>query len=230
MLDSLPTTAIPKVIHYIWVGGKPLTPMAEHCLASWSKFLPDYEIKLWNEDNSPMEHQYVRAMYEKKKWAFVSDYIRFFVLEREGGIYLDTDMEVLRSFDGLRSATAQGFVGSSSSGQLESSIVAAPAGAQFLRAALAFYDADTGHSIVDTSPLVLERAIKAQKNAAPTVYDYTYFHPCNEGEHCSTVKLGNAYARHHWAESWVPYARVRKIARRLGILPLLKRIKNIIRR
>ncbi len=224
MSDISSETAIPKVIHYIWVGGKPLTSLAEHCLASWQTFLPDYEIKLWNEQNSPMDHHYVQAMYEKKKWAFVSDYIRFWVLEREGGIYLDTDMEVLKSFDELRIKTPLGFVGSSSSGQIESSIIAAPKGAPFLKAALAFYDTDREYSIADTSPLVLERAIEAQTFDLPKVYEYSHFHPCNEGKACSVAKLRLAYARHHWAESWVPYARVKKILRKIGIMPILKKV------
>ena len=93
---------IPKIIHYVWVGTKPLTPLAKKkCILSWKMHLPEYEFRLWNESNSPMLHHYVNKMYRKKQWAFVADYIRFWALEKEGGVYLDTDTEVLKTFDPL---------------------------------------------------------------------------------------------------------------------------------
>ncbi len=212
---------IPKIIHYIWVGGKPLSPLAERCLASWKTYLPDYELRLWNELNSPMNHQYVKEMYAQKQWAFVSDYIRFWALKNEGGLYLDTDMEVFKSLDPLLGGG--GFVGRSQSGQIESSIIAAPQNADFVNQALKFYDTTTTYSIADTSPLVLSNAI-ADTLSPVTTYDYLYFFPCAEGESCSPKKLTGAYARHHWAESWVPYAKTRKLLRRVGVWSVLKKI------
>ncbi len=216
------STVIPKVIHYVWVGGKPLSPLAEHCLASWRTHLPEYELRRWDEETSPMDHHYVQAMYAQKKWAFVSDYIRFFALAREGGIYLDTDMEILKPLDEF--LMEPGFVGRSKSGQIESSIIGAPAGAAFVKAALAWYDADSKYSIVETSPLVLERAMATVPDEKVTVFDYTHFHPINEGEVVTPEIRAHAYGIHHWAESWVPYAGVRKLARRLGVMGLIKRI------
>lgn len=221
---TLQPSPIPKIIHYIWVGGKPLSPLAEQCLASWKKYLPDYELRLWNELNSPMDHPYVREMYAQKKWAFVSDYIRFWALKNEGGLYLDTDMEVFKSLDSLLGGG--GFVGRSQSGQIESSIIAAPMNADFVNEALKFYDTTTTYRIADTSPLVLSRAI----NTAPTnvtIFPDSYFFPCEEGEYCNPKKLQKSYGRHHWAESWVPYARTRKVLRRLGIMPIIKKISKM---
>lgn len=209
------------------MGGKPLSPLAERCLASWKQYAPDYEIKLWNESNSPMQHPYVQEMYAQKKWAFVSDYIRFWALKNEGGVYLDTDMELLRPLEPLLATlTSDGFVGTSRSGQIESSIIGAVPEAAFITAALEFYNTTTDYSIKDTSPLVLERAIK-QTAANLTLYPDTHFFPCAEGEVCGPQKLTGAYGRHHWAESWVPYARTRKILRRVGLMGLLKKIKNL---
>ena len=219
----LSKTTIPKIIHYIWVGGKPLSPLAEQCLASWKTYLPDYEIRLWNELNSPMGHPYVQEMYAQKKWAFVSDYIRFWALKNEGGLYLDTDMEVFKSLDPLMGQGS--FVGRSQSGQIESSIIAAPQNADFVNEALKFYDTTTTYRIADTSPLVLSNAITTILSPV-TIYDYPYFFPCAEGERCGPKKLAQAYARHHWAESWVPYAHVRKVLRRLGIWHWLKIFVN----
>lgn len=93
---------IPKVIHYIWFGGKPLTPLAERCIASWREFCPDYEIKRWDESNFDVNmNQYCREAYDAKKWAFASDYARLWVLVNEGGIYMDTDVQVLKPLDGF---------------------------------------------------------------------------------------------------------------------------------
>ena len=91
---------IPKIIHYCWFGGNPLPKDAQKCIASWKKYLPDYEIKEWNESNFDINCcPYVKEAYEQKKFAFVSDYARFWVLYNEGGLYFDTDVEVIRNMD-----------------------------------------------------------------------------------------------------------------------------------
>lgn len=88
---------IPKVIHYCWFGGNPLPPLAEKCIASWKKFLPDYEIKEWNEQNFDVNIiPYTAEAYQAKKYAFVSDYARFWILYHYGGLYFDTDVEVIK--------------------------------------------------------------------------------------------------------------------------------------
>ena len=91
-----------KTIHYCWFGGNPKTPTVEKCILSWHAFFPDWEIKEWNEDNFDVNcNQYVREAYAAKKWAFVSDYCRFWALEKYGGLYFDTDVEVIKSFEPL---------------------------------------------------------------------------------------------------------------------------------
>lgn len=93
---------IPKKIHYCWFGGNKKPEIIEKCIASWKKYCPDYEIIEWNESNFDIsQYNYMQEAYEQKKWAFVSDVARLIVLYNEGGIYLDTDVElkVLNSFD-----------------------------------------------------------------------------------------------------------------------------------
>lgn len=88
---------IPKVIHYCWFGGNPLPEMAQKCIASWKKYFPDYEIREWNESNFDLQScEYCKEAYQAKKWAFVSDYVRFWILHNFGGVYFDTDVEVIR--------------------------------------------------------------------------------------------------------------------------------------
>lgn len=221
-MESMGPNSIPKVLHYVWVGGKPMPTLVRKCVESWKRHTPDYAIRFWNEENSPMNHPYVQEMYRQKKWAFVSDYIRFWALEREGGIYLDTDMELLKPLDRFLEDGA--FLGRSKGGDIESSIIGARPHHPLIARALSFYEEDAEFSIRNTSPRVLEHALASDAYPDVRVYDSKYFHPCDEGEKCLEEQLSSAYARHHWAESWVPYAGFRKLLRRTGVMPLLKRL------
>lgn len=101
---------IPKIIHYCWFGGNPLPELAQKCISSWKKFLLDYEIKEWNESNYDVRKiPYIAQAYDAKKYAFVSDYARFDILYQYGGVYFDTDVELIKD---LRSIIEKGsFIG-----------------------------------------------------------------------------------------------------------------------
>lgn len=91
---------IPKIIHYCWFGGNPLPELAIKCIESWKKYCPDYEIKEWNESNFDLNmFPYAKEAYENRKFAFVTDVVRLYALYTEGGIYMDTDVEVLKPLD-----------------------------------------------------------------------------------------------------------------------------------
>lgn len=93
---------IPKVIHYCWFGGNPLPKDVKRCIKSWKKFCPDYQIIEWNESNFDYtDNLYAKQAMECKKWAFVSDYARLKIVYEQGGIYLDTDVELIRPLDDL---------------------------------------------------------------------------------------------------------------------------------
>lgn len=93
---------IPKKIHYCWFGGKEMPDDLKKCIDSWKKYMPDYEIIRWDESNYDTNKcDYIKEAYDAKKWAFVSDYVRLDVCYTYGGIYLDTDVEVIKSFDNL---------------------------------------------------------------------------------------------------------------------------------
>ena len=91
-----------RIIHYCWFGGNNKTDIILKCIESWKKYFPEWEIKEWNESNFDIRHNlYVSQAYDSKKWAFVSDYVRFWALEKYGGLYFDTDVEVIRPFNDL---------------------------------------------------------------------------------------------------------------------------------
>ena len=93
---------IPKIIHYCWFGGKPFPSAVQKCIDSWKKYLPDYEIREWNETNYDLDKcKFAKEAYDQKKWAFVTDFVRLDVVYQYGGIYFDTDVEVIKSFDDL---------------------------------------------------------------------------------------------------------------------------------
>lgn len=98
---------IPKTIHYCWFGGNQKPELVENCIASWHRFCPDWEIIEWNESNYDVDKaEYTKEAYGCKKWAFVADYARFDVVNQFGGVYLDTDVELLDTIDGLCDNTA----------------------------------------------------------------------------------------------------------------------------
>lgn len=93
---------IPKVIHYCWFGQSEKPRLAEKCIASWKKYCPDFEIIEWNEDNFNIEdYPYAKYCFENKKWAFLSDFARLIVVYEYGGVYFDTDVEVIKPFHEL---------------------------------------------------------------------------------------------------------------------------------
>lgn len=94
--------SIPKIIHYCWFGKNPIPEKVKKCIDSWEKFCPDYKIIQWNEENYDVNSiPYIRDSYKEKKWAFVSDYARLDVVYKYGGIYLDTDVELIKNLDDL---------------------------------------------------------------------------------------------------------------------------------
>ena len=98
---------IPKLIHYCWFGRGEKPKLAQKCIASWKKYRPDYEIIEWNEDNFNVNmNGYTRMCYEQKKYAFLSDYVRLLVVAEHGGLYFDTDVELLKAPEQLLSSQA----------------------------------------------------------------------------------------------------------------------------
>lgn len=130
---------IPKIIHYCWFGGKELPDLAKKCITSWKNFCPDYEIIRWDESNTDLnENDYIREAYENKKWAFITDYVRLKVLYEQGGVYMDTDVEVIASIDSFLTNSA--FSGFENNDRIPTGIMAAEKSHPFIKKLLDYYE------------------------------------------------------------------------------------------
>ena len=132
--------SIPKIIHYCWFGGKPKPELAEKCIRSWKKHCPDYEILEWNEDNFAVSAAplYVQQAYAQKRWAFVSDYVRLKALTEMGGVYMDTDVEVIKPLDPYLEHTA--FAGFEHPQRVQTGLLACQKDFPLFQTFLSYYD------------------------------------------------------------------------------------------
>lgn len=214
---------IPKKIHYCWFGGNPLPESAKKYIETWKKYCPDYEIIEWNENNFDVtQNQYCKEAYEAKKWAFVSDYARFWILYKYGGIYFDTDVEVIKPLDDIVSKGP--FMGCERDGDKnKAAAIAAAPGLGLYKEMLDLYDtlhfknSDGSLNLKTVVQYTTETLVKhglkntnqVQKCAGIYIYPREYFCPKN----IDTGKLEiteNTYTIHHFDGSWLtPYLRLR---------------------
>ncbi len=220
---------IPRKIHYCWFGKGPMPDLAVKCIESWHKYMPDYEYKLWNEDNFDINSvPYVREAYEAKKYAFVTDYVRLYALFTEGGIYMDTDVEALKSYDDLLSLT--GFTGYEGSKYMPpvTGTMASIAGGEWVKEQLAAYDGihflkedgtfDITTNTVRISKIMRENGFvqdgKKKQYKDITIFPSEYFCPRQTtGEFFLT---NNTYCDHHFLGSWDDSSKQSFIKRILG--------------
>ncbi|MEG1857642.1 MAG: glycosyltransferase [Pseudoflavonifractor sp.] len=209
---------IPKIIHYCWFGGKPLPESAEVCIASWRRFCPDYQIKQWDETNFDVTaHPYTKRAYEAQKWAFVTDYVRLCALYDEGGIYLDTDVELVRCWDDLLDCS--GFIGFEKSGVPRKRVNTgqgfgaepglAALGAiktQYEQAEFRFEGGAQMKTTLDFFTDYLEAQglrceDRLQQAGGFTVYPTDYFCP-KDGNYGAITLTPNTHSIHHFDASW----------------------------
>lgn len=206
---------IPKVIHYVWLGNKPKSKKIEKCIASWNKCCPEYEIRQWNETNFDINcNSFLKEAYDAGNYAFASDIIRLMVLFQYGGIYVDADVEMLKSFDALLDNKA--FVGFETmdyvnSGQALGTVKNNPLIKEHLAQydSLSFSSCEDIHSIacpqlftelLKQKGLICDNSYQELENI--TVYPMEFFNPFDvlTGR---MKKTNNSYSIHWSAHSWI---------------------------
>jgi len=220
---------IPKKIHYCWFGKNPKSKLIEKCILSWEKHLPDYEIIEWNEENYDLEkNDYLKKMYAKEAWAFVADFARLDILYSEGGIYLDTDMEIVKSLNPLLKDSF--FIGKESQEWISAGIIASipkhPLTKLLRDEYLKSKNIQTIPKVI--TPIILDYANKHDIS----IYPEEYFYPWKIED---KIKYGlplmysdvkkDTFAIHHWAKSWDE----KTIDEGTGICVGIKKIFNILR-
>ena len=203
---------IPKTIHYCWFGRNPKPKLAEKCIASWKKYCPDYDIIEWNEKNFNINtNGYTRMCYEQKKYAFLSDYVRLLVVAEHGGLYFDTDVELLKSPDFLLEQEA--FFGFETAEYVASGLgFGSVARGAAIEAMLAEYgplldgtQGTVGCPRLNTSALVklgLKQNGLQQTVTGAVVYPIDYFNPY-ESATGRLNKTKNTVSVHWYAGAWL---------------------------
>lgn len=204
---------IPKKIHYCWFGRGEKPKLAQKCIASWRKYMPDYEIIEWNEDNFDVNRNaYTKMCYEQKKYAFLTDYLRLVIVEEQGGIYFDTDVEALRSFDDLLVHPA--FAGFENDMHIATGLgFGAEPHNPVIQQMLKEYDqlldgqqGTIGCPILNTEALLkfgLIRNGEKQDLGQIVAYPEDYFNPMNSATGVIT-RTPNTYSIHRYSMSWLP--------------------------
>lgn len=236
---------IPKIIHYCWFGRNPLPPLAKKCIASWKKHLPEYEIKEWNEDNFDLDmFPYAREAYDNRKFAFVTDIVRLYALYNEGGIYMDTDVEVIKPLDGFLHHTA--FSGFENETNVPTGIMASEKGGLWAKENLDYYNGrhfvksdgslDTTTNVTIITDYMVKKGLK-QKNGyfdfpgLITIYPKDYF--CPIGQSFKLEISPNTVCIHHFAGSWLPKKKLfkKRIIKLLGsrLTSIVVKIKSFLK-
>jgi hypothetical protein len=215
---------IPKIIHYCWLSGDPFPPLIEKCLASWQEKLSDYEFILWDTNRFKLKSNiWVQQAFESKKYAFAADYIRLYAVYHYGGIYLDTDIEVFKSFNDLLDRPY--FIGTEDNAVIEAAVFGAEKNKGWLKICLDYYSnkkfirEDGSHDTLTLPRIMmaqiasiksfhvispLELVAKEQDDNPEVIYLFPKDYFCAKNHGTGVIeKTKNTYCIHHFAMSWI---------------------------
>jgi mannosyltransferase OCH1-like enzyme len=207
---------IPKKIHYCWFGSKQLPELTKKCINSWEKYCPDFEIICWDKSNFDLDIcPFVREAYDAKMYAFVADYARFYILYNEGGIYMDTDEEVIKPLDSFLSEKA--FLGFENETRIQAGIIGSEKYAQWILEDLKHYvnrhflKEDGNYDTVPIGAIITKNLLKygfvpnnkkQTLSCEVTLYPTEYFCPMDHKTGIFTITK-KTYAIHHYTASWL---------------------------
>ena len=200
---------IPKLIHYCWFGPNKKSDLNLTCMESWKKHLPDFEIKEWNETNFPIDdYPFAKVAYSQRKYAFVADVARLYALQSEGGIYFDTDVEILKPLYHLLNDTA--FMGFETEKMVGVGVIGSIPNGEVISVILNYYKRLPFSTIVQ--PLIVTSILdrmgfdmNGESQTAEdflTIYSEDYFTPYNYYTK-KTCLTSNSVALHHYEGSWL---------------------------
>jgi len=201
---------IPRIIHYCWYGGAPLSELSRRCVETWRAVMPDFAYEKWDEGRLDRSIPYVDQAYRARRFAFVADYMRMKVLHEHGGVYLDTDMEVMRSLDAL--LDDQLFMGFQAPDSIGCGVIGAVKGHPFLRAVLDRLDdeARRGKPSYQPIPELVSGLMKGARASGATLFPEEYFYPYNpyspvliRRKPLQSNMTERTYAIHHWEGAWL---------------------------
>jgi glycosyltransferase len=214
-------TQIPKKLHYVWIGDSEKPEIFNKCLKSWQEKMPDYEIVEINKENFDLDdhiarNKFLRECYKRKLWAYIADYVRIHYLYENGGIYLDTDMEIVKNFSSLfENENIEFFTGYESDDGIGMGLFGVSAKSKFLEKMIKFYDDEIYKSPLFTLPQITKyilkndfsfdfskNEIRDEKNGI-CIYKKEYFYPFLPKEKFDeSIVTENTYAIHWWHHSW----------------------------
>lgn len=198
---------IPKIIHYCWFGPNKMSKLHLACIDSWKKELPEFKIIRWNENNTPMDIPFIQYHYDKKNWAYISDFVRLHVLYHHGGIYLDTDVEVIKNFSPLLIHNV--FVGYEKENRLNSAVLGAQKEEHYIKACMDYMLSRQQNKLpYRIAPEIISSVYNKQTYPEVLTLSEKSFYPYNPYNKNSVGQLlyhditEETYAIHHWAKSW----------------------------
>jgi len=214
-------TQIPKKLHYVWIGDSEKPEIFNKCLKSWQEKMPDYEIVEINKENFDLDdhiarNKFLRECYKRKLWTYIADYVRIHYLYENGGIYLDTDMEIVKDFSSLfENENIEFFTGYESDDGIGMGLFGVSAKSKFLEKMIKFYDDEIYKSPLFTLPQITKyilkndfsfdfskNEIRDEKNGI-CIYKKEYFYPFLPKEKFDeSIVTENTYAIHWWHHSW----------------------------
>ena len=232
---------IPKIIHYCWLSGKEYPKHIGENIAAWKAMLPDYEFILWDAERFDLpKNLWVSEAIESKKFAFASDFIRLHALYFYGGIYLDTDVEILKRFDNILDLPY--FIGSQHNGMIEAAIIGSEKRSDWVLNCMKYYDdrsfiKEDGHFDMTVLPNIIQSRIETSRNIAKlehrealrvfevpaddkTLYLFPFDYFCAKDYETGKISVtDNTYTIHHFNSAWLPLCSKlrRKLTKRIGV-------------
>lgn len=230
---------IPKVIHYCWFGRGKMPKLAEICIESWRKYLPDYELRLWNEDTFDVNSNlFTKQAYQSRKFAFVTDYVRLHALYHQGGIYMDTDVEVVKNMDYFLQFPA--FSGFEDEINIPTGLMASEKGGNWVKFLLTYYDdmpfiKEDGSFHAVTNTYTIGEMTKTlgfiPNNKYQRISDEVHLFPkdyfCPKSQVSGRIESSeNTYCIHHFSGSWMPLKAKRLTKTKRALMRIIG-VKNV---